>query len=663
MNLDRPKFAPVSLFGVLALVAMFSSACGPAEDGERSVVVPRAGSAKPEQPEAAIRAGAEARDQRIAGEALAAASLVESSPELWFEDIAATSGLHFVHVSGHDGDYFMPEIMGGGVALLDADGDGRLDVYCVQSGGVLGVPGARPGNQLFLQRDDDPARAGSLHFVDVSEQSGADHRGYGMGATAGDADNDGDVDLYVTNWGANALLLNEGTASFRDVSAASGAAHEGWGTSSAFVDVDTDGDLDLFVVNYLDWSPEGELTCHNDLGLLDWCSPQNYESAARDVLLSNQGDGTFVDVSEASGVASVPGTGLGVGCGDFDSDGNIDLFVANDGMPDALWMGDGDGSFADNALLAGCAVDYSGKAKAGMGVALADIDDDADLDLIVCNLDRQSDSFFVNQGGWFEDKTPRVGLGRRSQPFTRFGMGLLDFDLDGHLDLFQANGRVAFKADLHGEDPLGEPDLLQPGRAPNAADAPGAEAWFTSADTADGTASPPALVGRGAAFGDLDNDGAVDIVVINKDGPARLLRNIIGPARWHGPGSVEASEASKVGVVEVSDVGDRAADRGDQHHWLGLAVLDEHGRHALGATVTLQVGLRTITRDVRAAYSYLASSDPRVHFGLGILNQPAGSPAGGDVSVRWPDGERESFGQRALDDYHTLRRGEGEPAR
>lgn len=554
-----------------------------------------------------------------------------TAPEIWFEDVAADVGLNFLHVSGHAERFYMPEIMGGGAALLDADGDGRLDVYCVQSGSVVAEPSARPGNQLFLQRGGLPidgladSAGEAWHFVDTSAQSGADHRGYGMGATAGDADNDGDVDLYVTNWGPNALLLNDGSGRFTDVSAPSGTANSGWGTSCAFLDIEADGDLDLFVVNYLDWTPQGELTCHNELGLRDWCSPQNYESAARDVLLRNQGPARFEDVSESSGVSSVPGTGLGLGCGDFDGDGAVDVFVANDGMPDALWKGDGTGRFEDVALLAGCAVDYSGASKAGMGVALADVDDDADLDLIVCNLDRQSDSFFVNQGGWFEDETARMGLARRSQSFTRFGMGLIDFDADGLLDLFQVNGRVTAKAFVHGTDPLAEPDLLQPGHVPP--DSIGSEiaAWFGEADTADGSAYPPAFTGRGAAFGDLDGDGAVDVLVINKDGPARLLRNVIAG-----------------------------------HHWLGLSVLDEHGRDALGATVTCRFGDRTITRDVRSAYSYLSSNDPRVHVGLGDPIATNGEDlSAAEVSVRWVDGRMESFGPRAVDLYHTLRRGEG----
>jgi hypothetical protein len=557
-----------------------------------------------------------------------------SAPEIWFEDVAAEVGLHFLHVSGHAESFYMPEIMGAGAALFDADGDGRLDVYCIQGGSLVADPATRPGNQLFLQRGSPPgnrpsdSEAADWHFVDVSEQSGADDRGYGMGATAGDADNDGDIDLYVTNWGPNVLLINDGSGGFLDVGALSGSAHAGWGTSCALLDIEADGDLDLFVVNYLDWTPAGELTCHNELGRRDWCSPQNYESAARDVLLLNLGQARFDDVSDTSGVADLPGTGLGLGCGDFDGDGHVDVFVANDGMPDALWKGDGAGAFEDVALLAGCAVDYSGVSKAGMGVALADVDDDADLDLIVCNLDRQSDSFFVNQGGWFEDETPRMGLGRRSQSFTRFGMGLVDFDADGLLDLFQANGRVTAKAHLHGDDPLAEPDLLQPGRVGSVAAGPKAAAWFGAADTADGSANPAALVGRGAAFGDIDGDGAVDIAIINKDGPLRLLRNVIGPARGH--------------------------------HWLGLSVLDEHGRDALGASVTCRFGERTITRDVRAAYSYLSSNDPRVHFGLGSPAGEAGiAPTAAELSVLWVDGTIEAFGSRALDQYHTLRRGEG----
>lgn len=597
----------------LWLVVLVLPACGgstPAEAG------PSAGADGAQVAPAAQVAGAEA-------------AIPIPASAVWFEDQAAESGLLFVHQSGHDEAYLMPEIMGGGAALLDADGDGRLDIYCVQSGGVLAAPADRPGNQLFFNRSGSEA----LRFEDGTEGSGADDRGYGMGVTAADLDNDGFVDLYVTNWGANALLLNDGTGRFRDVTAASGAGHEGWGASAAAVDVDADGWLDLFVVNYIDWSPAGELTCHNDLGLRDWCNPANYQSPARDALLANRGpDGAgvlrFEDRSEASGVASVPGTGLGLGCGDFDDDGHVDVFVANDGMPDALWKGDGTGGFQDVALLAGCAVDASGRSKAGMGVALADVDDDGDLDLMVCNLDRQSDSFFLNHGGWFDDVTIRAGLARHSQPFTRFGMGLVDFDRDGWLDLFQANGRVAHQAEVYGQDPLGEPDLLLPGASPVRQQDGSLAPRFVRAASADGTALPPALTGRAAAFGDLDDDGAVDVVVINKDGPARLLHNVTARSR-------PASE----------------------RHWLGLVVLDGHGSAGLGARVTVAAGNRTLTRDVRAAFSYLASNDPRLHLGLGAQDTV------GIIEVLWPDGYREAFGPVPVDAWHTLQRGEGHPVR
>ncbi len=531
----------------------------------------------------------------------------------WFVDEAASRGLQFVHVSGQIPErWLMPEIMGGGGALFDADADGDLDVYLVQGGSVTDTPANRPGNQLFIND-------GTGRFTDTTRSSGAGDRGYGMGVACGDVDNDGDVDLYVTNVGPNVLLTNDGDATFTDVSAAAGVDHGGWGTSAAFVDVDADGWLDLYVVNYLEWSAASETSCTSASGTRDYCSPQSYQAPARDVLYRNLGGqgqpGVFEDVSVSSGVASIPGTGLGIGCADVDGNGTPEIFVANDGMPDLLWMGGADDpwTLTDGALLAGCAVDHSGRSKAGMGVALADIDDDDDVDLIVCNLDRQSDSFFLNDGtGLFDDATPRAGLAATSRPFTRFGMGFLDVDHDGRLDLFQANGRVAETAREHDGDPYAETNLVLRGvEGPR----------FEPVETADGTASPDVATSRAAVFGDVDGDGAIDVLVVNRDTPAQLLMNV----------------APKNGT-----------------HWFGAALVTRDGRPALGATLRATVADRVFRRDARAASSYLASNDPRVHIGLSTAD------AVSDITVTWPDGQRESFGALGVDMWHTLRQGTGE---
>jgi hypothetical protein len=284
----------------------------------------------------------------------------------------------------------MPEIMCGGAALFDMDSDGDLDLYLIQAGYSLDQPASDmrsvPTNRLFRNRGDG-------HFEDVTDGSGADVRGYGMGVTSGDYDNDGDVDLYVTNLGRNILLQNDGSGRFNDVTGGAGVGDQNWGTSAAFVDVDHDGDLDLYVCNYLDWTPEREMWCSMPGGQ-DYCSPKNYQAAMPDVLYRNNGDGTFTDVSKTAGMHTAFGNGLGVVCGDYDNDGRVDIFVANDGMPNQLWINRGDGTFQDMALERGCAVDMQGIRKAGMGVAAADFDDDADLDVLVCNMNAETDSLF-----------------------------------------------------------------------------------------------------------------------------------------------------------------------------------------------------------------------------------------------------------------------------
>ena len=505
--------------------------------------------------------------------------------EPWFLESAAANGLRFEHISGHNKRHFMPEIMGGGAALFDMDGDGDLDAYLVQSGSLEGSSSA--GNQLF---END----GQGHFRDVTEGSGAGDRGYGNGVACGDVDGDGDTDLFVTNTGPNVLLLNQGGGRFVDATAAAGLGDAGWGTSASFFDADADGLLDLYVVNYLDWSQATEMECNHQNSGPDYCSPKNYKSPARDVFYRNLGGGRFEDQSVVSGIAAEPSNGLGVGCADFNGDGHMDLFVANDGMADHLWIGDGQGRFENKAYLWGCATDANGLKKAGMGVALADIDDDLDVDILVCNLSGESDSMYLNGGGFFTDGTVLGGLAAASKPFTRFGMGLVDFDNDGYLDLFQANGRVARANEAGAGDPYAEENLLLRGTP---------SGRFEEVLPRGGTREALSATSRAAAFGDVNGDGKLDVLVVNRDGPAHLLLN----------------------------------QTSNSNRWIELRVLDANGADALGATVEFTLGERKQRRDVRAGYSYQASNDPKLHIGMGEFDVLQ------DLRVRWPNGSEQTI--------------------
>ncbi len=548
----------------------------------------------------------------------------EPQGKAWFVEAAAESGLDFVHRSGHDGQrYLLPESVSGGGALVDVDGDGFLDAYLVQAFEAADGSGGLPGNRLYLNVPDGD---GGRRFQDVTAGSGTGDRGYGMGVATADYDADGDLDLYVTNVGPNVLLRNDtvdGRVGFTDVSAEAGVGDAGFGASAAFLDYDRDGDLDLYVVNHVAWSETVERQCRNRLGELDYCDPTEYDAPAPDVLYRNEGPGEdgvarFRDVSGEIGLDGAYGNGLGVVTADFDGDGAPDIFVSNDRMPDHLWVNRRDPGgrhrFSEEALLAGCAIDDDGVAKAGMGVDARDVDDDGDADLLVGNFSAESDSFYRNQGSFFIDVTAGAGLKAVSRPFTRFGLGLLDFDNDGLLDLFQATGRVSRQERRFGADPYAEPNLLFGGGRGG----PGGTR-FEEVLPRGGTVTELVAVGRAAAFGDIDNDGGVDILVVNRDGPAHLLRNV-------------------------------TADRGG---WISFRVLGERGADALGAIVELRLGDRRISREVRTAYSYLAASDPRVHVGLG---RAAGVS---DVSVRWPDGTVERFGDFAGEQVWILRRGGG----
>jgi hypothetical protein len=526
----------------------------------------------------------------------------DQSSEIWFEESATAAGLDFHHVAFHEQRFWMPEISPGGVALIDFDGDGRLDVYCVQSGDPAEGAADQEANRLFRN-------LGAGAFEEVPGAAGAADTGYGHGCGVGDYDGDGDADLYVTNLRANVLYRND-DGRFTDVTAESGTAVESWSTACSFVDYDADGDLDLFVVNNLNWSPDIELVCRSGQSERDYCSPANYNLPSADRLFRNDGDGRFTDVTESAGLSAGTGIGLGVALADYDGDGSVDFYVANDSVPNLLWINDGAGRFTNRALLLGCAVNGSGASEAGMGVQAVDVENDGDWDLYMTHVRDETNTFYRNRGGSFTDTTAATGLGGPSRRMTGFGMGFADFNHDGHIDLWVANGRVdLWRPFPVAERPYAEPNQLFRGLG---------DGRFEELAEGGVRGVRPGT-SRAAAFGDLDDDGDVDVVYLDWNGPLGFLRNV-------------------------------APRRGG---WIGLRLVDAVGSDVLGALVRVEAQTGTQYRQNHTSYSYCAASDPRVHVGLG------GVPDADEVFVRWPDGTEESFGALKGGRYHELRKGTG----
>jgi hypothetical protein len=527
-----------------------------------------------------------------------------------FRDVAAETGLRFEHFNGATGKYFMPEIMGAGVALIDYDNDGDLDIFLVQGSSLDGSASAPvPGHRLFR---NELVPSGKLQFTDVTAAAGLGGVSYGMGVAVGDYNGDGYPDLYVTGFGRNILYRNNGNGTFTDVTAAAGVADDLWSTSAAFADFDRDGRLDLIVLHYVDFTVAGNKACQSATGERDYCTPKVYRGLpAR--LFRNLGGGRFADVTARAGISAAYGPGLGVICADFNGDGWPDIFVANDTAPNLLWVNQKNGTFREMALASGVAYAADGVARAGMGVTAADFDGDGSEDLLITNLTREGVTLFRNDGkGQFEDATVRYALARPTVPFTGFGAGWFDYDNDGRLDLFIANGAVTMVEALRGKPyPFEQTNQLLHHEG----------ARYRDVSAAAGAALAQPGIGRGAAFGDIDNDGAMDIVVTNNRGPVRLLLNQ-SPARGH---------------------------------WLGVRLQDDRGdRMALGGRVAvLRRGLAPLWQRVHTDGSYLSAQDPRVHFGLGDR------PDVEAVEVIWPDGAHERFERVPADRIVTLRRAEG----
>lgn len=544
---------------------------------------------------------------------------VPTTPGVRFVDVTAETGLDFVHATGSAGAFPMPAIMGGGVAAFDADGDGLLDLYFPNAGS--GVAGAAGRNRFYLQQPRG-------RFVDATEGSGLDNPGYGMGAAVGDIDNDGDVDLYVTNFGADVLYRNDGGGRFVEVTEEFGVATPGWSTSAVFFDADLDGWLDLYVARYVQWHEARE--CQVQGGRIDYCGPQQFEGEA-DVFYRNEGGRRFVDRSRHVGLSLIEDAGLGVVAADLDDDGLPDVYVANDADPNQLWMNRGDGLFEDDAVLLGAAYNRFGVGEAGMGIALGDIDGDRDLDLFLSHLIEETNTLYVNLGGapgfsdGFDDRAAEAGLAAPSTPYTGFGTAFFDADNDGDLDLAVVNGAVKQRPEVFSDRDdwfwrgYAEPNLLMLG------DGAGS---FVDASAGSGDFGAALNVSRGLVPFDLEGDGDLDLLVSNLEGSARIYRNeTIG-----GPAPAAATGAG----------------------WVRLRVIDpELRRTAIGASVVAWVGGRPVRRNVLPLGGYLTGGEAPLHIGLGDAT------AVERFEVRWPGGTVETFDGVARGTEAALLRGEG----
>jgi enediyne biosynthesis protein E4 len=531
----------------------------------------------------------------------------------WFEDVTEAVGLDFVHDPGPTGAYFLPQVVGSGCAFIH-DGDGTVYVYLLQNAG----PASPSINRLYRRQPDGKLR-------DVTAGSGLDVAGYNMGVAVGDVNNDGRPDVLLTQYRGIRLFLNLGGGRFQDVTAEAGLSNPLWAASAAFLDYDRDGWLDLFVANYLDYDPASG-PCDTQDGRKDFCGPETMPGTGSK-LFRNRGplaaaDGKpavpvrFEDVSDPSGIGRLAGPGFGVVCADFDGDGWPDIFVANDGKPNRLWINNQDGTFTDEALVRGIAYEQMGRAFAGMGVALGDVDNDGLLDVYVTHLNSEKNTLW-KQGprGQFRDWSRPARLAFMDGRATGFGTILADFNLDGALDIAVANGGVignpARGTGLGFWQPYGEHNQLF------ANDGGGR---FRDVSPANPAFCGRWNVARGLAFDDFDGDGAPDLLVTTIGDRARLFRNV-------------------------------APDRG---HWLKVRALDpQHQRDAYGAEVYVQAGERKWLRLVNPAQSFLSSCSPLALFGLGTATQVD------SIQVHWPDGTREAFPGGAVDRSIVLKKGQG----
>ncbi len=529
-----------------------------------------------------------------------------------FTEVTSALGFSQTGETWPAGTHALPEVIGSGVALFDYDNDAALDILHIRfpPPGKTDTP---TPNRLFRQQSDGT-------FVDVTEIAGIGDEGYGQGVAIGDVDNDGDADVYVTNYGPDAFYRNngDGTFSLTDI----GTLNEAWGTSATFGDYNRDGYLDLYIANYVQFDPAA--VCRGKHSAPDYCNPQVFD-AAPDRLFQNRGNGTFVDVTQQAGIAAMSGRGLGVVCLDLTGDGWVDFYVANDGEVNQLWVNQTDGTFSEEAIVRGIAFNAYGQPEGSMGIAVGDLNGDMRADLFATHLSGETNTLYITTPyAVFVDMTEVAGFAGQDLLFTGFGCGFLDFDNDADLDIALVNGRVKRGAILDGANVgefwnfYAEPNLLfQNSRT--GTENTGKNVTFNDVSSLAPDFTGRVEVSRGMAFGDIDRDGDIDMVVSNLDNRIRLFRN----------------------DTPMSD-----------NNYLFVQAITQN-RDALGAQVTLHTESHALTSYILPGTSYLSSSEPSAHFGLGTIAAVAA------IEVRWTDGNREKFPGSAANRRVTVYQGAG----
>ena len=521
-----------------------------------------------------------------------------------FTDVTATAGIKFVHNSGRAGRKFLPETLGSGVAFLDANNDGWSDILLVNSRDWK--PGTRRSLHALYRNNKNGT------FTNVTAASGLDVEMYGMGVAVGDYDNDGRDDVYITALEGDRLFRNQGNFKFRDVTKTSGIANASFGTSAAWVDYDKDGLIDIFVANYVQWSEKGDLYCTLDGSTKSYCTPESYKGTSSK-LYRNLGGGKFADVSQKAGVADPTSKSLGIAILDYDSDGWPDIFVANDTQPNKLYRNNRNGMFSEEGVSAGVAYSEDGVARGAMGVDVGDYDRSGRPHLLVGNFSNQMLALYHNEGTkLFVDEAPTTTVGRTSLLYLAFGVFFIDYDLDGHLDIFAANGHI--------EEEIGRVQPKVQYKEPPLMFRNAGKGKYEHVSGSLGPAFQVAQVARGAAYADYDKDGDLDVLITSNHGPARLLRN----------------------------------DGGNQRNWICVkAVGTKSNRSGLGAIVRVQSASGRQWSMVRSGSSYASQSDLAQTFGL------AADAVIQSIEIEWPSGVKDRVANVPANQFVVIEEGKG----